>query len=339
MANAESTSDNMSRSTWADVFTKSVHDQTAVSGQSDWSDVSALGYARSARSDAAAVRWLPPQPLPAVDGINAKIDGYRGGANHTDGFYGGTGSLSVPLTQQWGFQADGGLVNDKQGVASYGGAGHLFWRDPSIGLLGAYGSYSHWNGSELHAIGRLSDGMLVDVNLGQISATTGRAAAEGEVYLSRWTLGGVAGVEMAGINSDLLRFSVPNRFFDSVSAAYYVTDNFRLSAGHTYTFDTHFLTLGGEYGFALGGGRMAALFAEGWIGEGGHNAVLGGLRVYFGQRDKTLIDRHRQDDPQQHPLHLHFPNACSARGYDTDCTVIVITNRTNQTLTLSPIGH
>jgi hypothetical protein len=42
---------------------------------------------------------------------------------------------------------------------------------------------------------------------------------------------------------------------------------------------------------------MASLFAEGWIGEHGHNAVLAGLRVYFGQRDKSLIDRHRQDDP------------------------------------------
>jgi hypothetical protein len=29
----------------------------------------------------------------------------------------------------------------------------------------------------------------------------------------------------------------------------------------------------------------------------GSNAVLAGLRVYFGQHDKTLIDRNRQDDP------------------------------------------
>jgi hypothetical protein len=42
VANAESASDNTSWSSWADVFTKSIHDQTAVSGQTDWSDVSAL---------------------------------------------------------------------------------------------------------------------------------------------------------------------------------------------------------------------------------------------------------------------------------------------------------
>jgi len=81
-----------------------------------------------------------------------------------------------------------------------------------------------------------------------------------------------------------------------------VTDNFRLSLGHLYTFDTHFLTLGSEYGFALGGGRMAALFAEGLIGERGDNAVLAGLRIYFGQHDKTLIERNRQDDPRNDML-------------------------------------
>ena len=30
--------------------------------------------------------------------------------------------------------------------------------------------------------------------------------------------------------------------------------------------------------------------------------MLGGVRVYFGQRDKTLIDRHRQDDPEEDNL-------------------------------------
>jgi hypothetical protein len=283
MAKAESASDNPSWSSWADVFTKSVHDQTAVSGQSDWSDVSALGYARSARSDTAAVQWLPPQPLPAVDGINAKIDGYGGGANHSNGFYGTNGSLSVPLAHQWGLQVDGG-IGSGDGIVSYGGAGHLFWRDPSIGLLGFYGSYSHWNGIDTG-------------DVGHISANTGRYAAEGEYYLSRWTIGGVAGVEMLSFNSDVASLSVPNRFFDVVTASYYVTDNFKLSIGHRYIFDRNALALGGEHGFALGGGRMAALFTEGTLGEHGTYSALAGLRIYFGQHDKTLIERNRQDDP------------------------------------------
>jgi hypothetical protein len=212
------------------------------------------------------------------------------GANHTNGFYGTTGSVSFPLAYQWGAQIDGGLASASgSGVAD--GAAHVFWRDPSIGLLGAYGSYERWNGTDLQ-------------NIGGISATTGRIAAEGEYYWGRWNFNGLAGVETVGINEPVppasipnRSFSVPDRFFDSISASYFVTDNFSLSIGHLYTFGTHFVTLGSEYGFALGGGRMAALFTEGLIGERGNNSVLGGVRIYFGQRDKTLIDRHRQDDP------------------------------------------
>jgi hypothetical protein len=284
MANAESMPDAAPPShSAADIFANAVPDERGmILDETKWSDFPALGYARSDRSNPAAIRWFP-QPLPAVDGINAKIDGFGGGANHSNGFYGTTGSLSVPLAQQWGLQIDGGVGSDK-GIGAYGGAGHLFWRDPSIGLLGAYGSYSHWNGINTQTFGH-------------ISANTGRYAAEGEYYLSRWTLSGLMGVETVAVNAAVPAFSIPNRFFDHVSAAYYVTDNFKLSAGHLYTFDTHFLTLGSEYGFGLGGGRMASLFAEGALGEGGAYSALAGLRIYFGQHDKTLIDRHRQDDP------------------------------------------
>jgi hypothetical protein len=55
--------------------------------------------------------------------------------------------------------------------------------------------------------------------------------------------------------------------------------------------------LGGEQGFALGGGRMASLFTEGALGEHGAYSALAGIRIYFGQHDKTLIERNRQDDP------------------------------------------
>src|SRR5262249_46949433 len=111
------------------------------------------------------------------------------------------------------------------------------------------------------------------------------------------TIGGVAGVEMLSFNSDVASLSVPNRFFDVVTASYYVTDNFKLSIGHRYIFDRNALALGGEHGFALGGGRMAALFTEGTLGEHGTYSALAGLRIYFVQHGKTLIERNRQDDP------------------------------------------
>jgi hypothetical protein len=148
---------------------------------------------------------------------------------------------------------------------------------------------AHWNGTDLID-------NLTGVN-SHINANIGHFAAEGEYYLNRWTLSGLVGLETVSINSGVPVASPPNRFFDDVWVSYYVTDNFRLSAGHIYTFGTNFLTLGSEYGFALGGGRMASLFAEGWIGERADNGLLAGLRIYFGQRDKSLMDRHRQDDP------------------------------------------
>jgi hypothetical protein len=230
---------------------------------------------------------LASKGIVSGDGINAKIDGYGGGGNHSNGFYGTTGSLSVPLAQQWGLQIDGGVVSGN-GSAAEGGAGHLFWRDPSIGLLGAFASYSHWNG--------------VDTAIfGHVSTSTGFFAAEGEYYWSRWTLNGLAGVETLTVNApvalsrlDLFR---PTRFAGELTASYYVTDNFKLSLGYVYTFGTHFLSLGGEHGFALGGGRMAALFAEGAAGEHGLYSARAGIRFYFGEHDKSLIDRHRQDDP------------------------------------------
>jgi hypothetical protein len=294
MANAESASDNTSSRNWDEVFAQVLPDKTSISRQTDWLDDPALAYAKSARSDA-AFQWLPQRPLPAVDGINAKIDGFGGGGTGTNGFYGTNGSLSVPLAQQWGLQLDGGVVSDA-GISNYNLAAHLFWRDPSIGLLGAYVSYSHDNGFN-------------DPILGQMSTTTAQYAVEGAYYLSRWTLNGLAGVETGTVNTNVSLFnslgllapSVPNRFFDYLQASYYFTDNFELYLGHSYTGGSHFLNLGGEYGIPLGGGRMAALFADGWIGEGGDNGAFVGLRIYFGQQDKTLIRRHREDDTIKPP--------------------------------------
>jgi hypothetical protein len=289
IANAQSVPDTMPLSySAAEIFAKTVRDQPAAADETEWSDFSALAYAQSRRSSPAGVQWLP-QPLPAVDGFNGKIDGYGGGANHISSLYGANGSLAFPLAQQWGAQIDGSVGSfASSGTAR--GAGHVFWRDPSVGLLGAYGSYSHWNGIGFATIPR-------------IGTNISRGALEGEYYAGRWTFGGLAGYETVRVNAPVVAglppLSIPNRFFDAVSASYYLTDNFKLSIGHMYTIGRNGLDLGAEYGFALGGGRMASVFAQGVIGEGGNNVVRGGLRIYFGQHDKTLIDRNRQDDPDR----------------------------------------
>jgi hypothetical protein len=145
MANAQSVPDATPLSySAAEIFAKTLRDQTAAADETEWSDFSALAYAQSRRSSPAGVQWLP-QPMPAVDGFNGKIEGYGGGANHSSGFYGAEGSLSFPLAQQVGLQIDGGVGSFNHSGTSRG-AGHLFWRDPSVGLIGVYGSYSHWDG-------------------------------------------------------------------------------------------------------------------------------------------------------------------------------------------------
>jgi hypothetical protein len=293
MANAQSLLDKTPLSYAAsDIFAKIVRDDVAILDEREGTESSALGYAKSSRSGGIPQsRWLT-QPMPAVDGINAKIDGYGGGASHASGFYGANGSLSLPLARQVGLQIDGGVGSfDRSGTAR--GAGHLFWRDPSVGLIGAYGSYSHWNG-------------ISGVITLRSSLNIGRFGAEAEYYWDRWTLGALAGYETVRVNFPIVPgvpvFSGADRFFDSISASYYVTDDFKISIGHLYTIGRNALTWGGEYGFALGGGRMAALFAQGSIGESGNNAAKAGIRVYFGQRDKTLINRHRQDDPDDYSI-------------------------------------
>jgi hypothetical protein len=190
-AKAESAPDTTLLNHWAaDIFAKAVRDDTAGFDPDQWSDLSALGYARSSRSDAAAVRWLP-QPMPAVDGINGKIAGFGGGADHIDGFYGTAGSLAFPIAQQWGAQIDGG-VGSLDGSGWSQGAGHLFWRDPSIALVGAYASYFHWNGIGPPTIPR-------------IGVNVSRFAAEGEYYWTRWTVRGLAGYETVRLNLPMCR--------------------------------------------------------------------------------------------------------------------------------------
>ena len=39
------------------------------------------------------------------------------------------------------------------------------------------------------------------------------------------------------------------------------------------------------------------LFADATFGDNSHNSVFGGIRYYFGTQ-KTLVRRHREDDPE-----------------------------------------
>jgi hypothetical protein len=216
----------------------------------------------------------------AVDGVNGKLAGLGGSfADHSLG--GALGSLSMPLGCEWGFQLDATAASF-DGRFLGAGAGHLFWRDPAKALFGVYGSYTYWD-------------QVGGVRIGHVGP-------EAEWYLGRWTLQGLAGVEFGNNASGLIggvtqTYDISTRFFDEVNLAYYLTDDFKAYVGHRYLGAKNALALGGEYGMPLGHGIMASLFAEGRIGEDDYHGVWAGVRFYFGQHDKTLIRRHREDDP------------------------------------------
>jgi hypothetical protein len=223
----------------------------------------------------------PAQSLPAVDGLNAKVAGF-GGVAKGHGLYGAGGSLTMPLGFRYGLQIDGIAASaDTEALGDVTVAGvpaHLFWRDPSAGLFGLYGHYLH---------GDIFSG--ADVFAG---------AFEGALYLGRFTIEGIAGAQ--GGKADLGALGDVNfdtRFIDVAQLAYYPIDDLKISIGHSYLFGTNSLLLGAEQGLPTGHGTMAALFVDGGVAEGGDATVLGGLRLYIGQSDKTLIRRHREDDP------------------------------------------
>lgn len=256
-------------------------------------------------------RKIEPAPalteLPAVDGINAKFEAFGGLAqrlsqdpnapfftrNQWRPAVGGLGSVAFPLGHRFGLQLDGMAASVAGGFAA-GVGGHAFWRDPSRALLGVYAGATYLS---------RAGGIVV-----------GRVGPEAEIYLGRVTLLGVAGVEFgsnkaatfgypwftpAGAFLTLNQNAVKTRFFDSAAIAFYPIDDLKLSIGQRYNFGKLAAVAGAEY-LVTHGPTAISVFAEGRVGQRGTSAAFAGLKVYFGQRDKSLIRRHREDDPVNH---------------------------------------
>jgi len=241
-----------------------------------------VGVVSGAAQGADMATKAPPAPscVQAVDGTNGKLGGF-GGAFANESYYGGEGALAVPLGCEYGAQI--GLIGGSFDGRFIGtAAGHLFWRNPAQGLIGAYGDFTDWD------------------EFGGVHAA--HIGPEGEWYAGRWTLQGVAGAEFGNSQSGIVgsivqTFDVKTRFFDEANLAYYPQDNLEVYAGHRYLGGKNAAAFGGEWGIPMSGGVMAALFAEGRVGEHSDHGIWGGLRFYFGHKDKTLIRRHREDDP------------------------------------------
>lgn len=242
---------------------------------------SATGVALAADlTTAPSVVATPVTTRPAVDGINGAFALFGGGGD-AGGLFGATGSLALPIGYSYGAQIDG-TVTSLDGDLYLSVAKHLFWRDPAKGLVGLYGAYQYFDGAG--------------------GTNAGRVAAEGEAYLDRFTLRGVAGVEFGDkgrmvTETTITEFDLKTRFFDMIDLVYYPTDNFNLFVGHRYVGGNHALALGGEYMFGNTGSTAFSAFAEGRIGEE-DSSVWAGVKVRFGNSPKSLIRRDREDDPR-----------------------------------------
>ncbi len=252
--------------------------------------------------------------LPAISGINGKISA-EGGAFDDSGAGIALGTLGVPLGHYLGLQADG-AIGTIDGETMGGGGLHLFTRDPSSYLLGVYGSYHTWDSIDIW-----------------------RLAGEAELYLGRFTLSALAGyenVEVPNLSDGLVVLTQDDQhFFGQFDASYYVTDDFKLSAGYRYLNESSFGAASAEYlirGFEV----PVSLFARGYYGDGDYNAVTGGLKIYFSDDpNKSLIDRNRRDDPENYlPV---FPKLATKAGTPV-CKVSAPADETTTTDCICPSG-
>ncbi|MEM7068027.1 MAG: hypothetical protein AAF478_04010 [Pseudomonadota bacterium] len=222
---------------------------------------------------------------PAVSGVNGKLSfGYlgldidpqsNGFANISEEGFFSEASVTVPIGERFGVQLDAtyGDLGGNLDLQYYGVGGHVFWRDPNKALLGLYTHYKKY-GDYLENY---------------------QIAAEGEIYLDRVSLEFLAGID--GINT---AFEDDTTFVGEGVIAYYPTDDIRLSAGIRRSFETTSVILGAE-ALAHGNGYSSSLFVDASLDDQ-VASVSAGLRIYFGSKNKSLIRRHREDDPK---IHLH----------------------------------
>jgi hypothetical protein len=236
---------------------------------------------------AAYARAVPAYaPAPAVDGLNGKVDGW-GGTLAKKSFYGTKGAVAMPLAGAYGLQIDGAVgAFDRRRFAAAGA--HLFWRNPAVGMYGLYVAY----GDTKSAIG--------DVHIGNVAAEFGW-------YHGRWSVTGIVGVEFGNrvvgtvatpFGNAIQTIDIKTRFLDKINVSYYLHDNIRTFIGHRHIGGKHAAALGLELAHPIPRTAMlGSLFVEGRAGE--YTGIWGGLKLYIGKQDKSLIRRHREDDPDE----------------------------------------
>ena len=196
----------------------------------------------------------------AVSATNFKTEGLYGNIDGetAKGF---AASATLPVANDSGIQFDG-LIGEINPDDIHGIGLHAFWRESNIGLFGLTAS---------------------NAEVDQTSAN--RIGIEGEYYLSRFTLSGCVGHQNGDIDDSA---------YAGLKAGYYVLDDLMLSASANTSDGFQRCALGAEYQTPVEG---LTCFASIATGEDDYDHAFFGLRFYFGGGNKTLIKRHREDDP------------------------------------------
>jgi hypothetical protein len=210
---------------------------------------------------------IDPGCVRAVSEVNGKLDaaaGYLEDNEEEGARFHGIASLSMPIGCLLGAQIDVG-GGDLDGDGFFGAQGHLFIRDPSSYLLGVTGQYVDLDGDDIFRVG-----------------------PEFELYLDNVTFSGVAAFEATDGDLD------DDDFVAGLHASFYATENFALTAGYRHFLDTDVGAIGFEFQPEW---LPVSFYADGMLGTDDYLSIIGGVRFYFGGEEKSLIRRHREDDP------------------------------------------
>lgn len=214
-----------------------------------------------------------PLPATSVDSLNFELSVLGGAFDRnvigtaSNAMFTASVASPIPFFEKFGVQVDTALgVYDDEFTGAAAGL-HLFWRDPSVGLIGIYGDWSYVNPE--HA---------------------GRVGGEFAVYNGRWSLDVLAGIQFGQ--------HVLTEFIDEVDLSYYFTDNTRGSIGHRLTSRGNVGNVSFEHLMTDQGFDGWSIFGELEAGEDNYAAGWGGIRFAFGSQATTLIDRDRQSSTQ-----------------------------------------
>lgn len=215
---------------------------------------------------------------PAVSAVNSKF-GYENVSTYSDSFGQHdadlfTGSVTSPIGEKFGLQIDGAF-GSSNGDSISGIGGHLFWRDPSVAMVGlTFG---------------VADFDRVGLNPNQ---TLRRLGVEVEYYLEDFTVYASLG-RQTGTN-------ILEGNFGSIGLGWYATDNLKFSLDLSTTPDVESITsIGAEWQPAFAAADNLSVYADASRGSDDYESISLGFRMYFGGGSgKTLIERHRYDDPE-----------------------------------------